>query len=138
MIVPDNDSIFLDLDSSSQTLHDDKPDWYDISTVMEDDTDGPEKILYKPNLVEMCSKLEEEMRSSLLTNSPSATIENFSLEEVRHIRRAHVKADIECLPESGSTKRDVMRGKLCLQCLETRFTILSLGRKVDVKNLILL
>ena len=127
MIVPDNDSIFLDLDSSSQTLHDDKPDWNDISMVMEDDTDGPEKILYKPNLVEMCSKLEEEMKSSLLTNSPSATIENFSLDEVRHIRRAHVKADIESLPDSGSTKRDVMRGKLCLQCLHTKFTLFRGG-----------
>ena len=136
MIVPDNDSIFLDLDSSSQTLQDDKADWNDISlvstTVVEDDTEGPEKIPYKPNLVEMCSMLEEEMKSKLLTQSPSKTIENFSLEEVRHIRRAHVKADIECLPESGSTKKDVMRRKLCLQCLQTKFTIFRGGVECDV------
>ena len=134
MIVPDNDSIFLDLDSSSQTLHDDKTDWNDISlvstTVTEDDTEGPEKILYKPNMVEMCSMLEEEMKQ--LTHSPSKTIENFSLEEVRHIRRAHVKADIECLPDSGSVKRDVMRGKLCLQCLQTKFSLFRGGVVCEV------
>ena len=90
LIVPDSDSIFLDLDSSSQTWNDDKADWNDISLlstgVLEDDSESPEKILYKPNMVEMCSKLEEEMKSKLPNHSPSPTIENFSLDEVRHIR----------------------------------------------------
>ena len=136
MIVPDNDSIFLDLDSSSLTLHDDKTDWNDTSlvstAVTEDGTEGPEKILYKPNLVEMCSLLEKEMKSKLLSHSPSPTIENFSLEEVRHIRRAHVKADIESLPDQGSTKRDVIRGKLCLPCLKTKFTIFRGGLVCEI------
>ena len=136
LIVPDSDLIFLDLDSSSQTWHDDKVDWNDISlvstAVTEDNSESPEKILYKPNMVEMCAKLEEEMKSKLPNHSSSPTIENFSLEEVRHIRRAHVKADIESLPDSGSTKRDVMRGKLCLQCLQTKFSIFRGGVECEV------
>ena len=41
----------------------------DISINLVDLTDGRDQNLYKPNMVELCSKLEEEMKSELLTHS---------------------------------------------------------------------
>ena len=54
----------------------------DISINLVDLTDGRDQNLHKPNMVEMCSKLEEEMKSELLTHSQTKTASSVGVSEV--------------------------------------------------------
>merc|ERR1712204_84075 len=59
---------------------------------------------------------------------------NLSLEEVGHIRSVHAKADIEALPDEGSTKKNVMLGRICFQCVKTKFGLFCRSKKCPLCN----
>jgi len=84
-----------------------------------EDTD--DDFIYEPNKEQMHHSLKEELRSSWSGVSSRLAMANLSLEEVGHIRSVHAKADIEGLPDEGSTKKNVKQGKICFQCVKTKF-----------------
>jgi len=83
--------------------------------------DSDDDFIYEPNKEQMHCNLKEELRSSWTGVSSRLAMVNLSLEEVGHIRSVHAKADIEGLPDEGSTKKNVKEGKICFQCVKTRF-----------------
>jgi len=86
-------------------------------------------VIYHPNTSQMHSSLKEELNSSWSQVSSSLAMANLSLEEVGHIRSVHARADIESLPEDGTTKRDVLEGKICFQCVKTKFGLFIRSKK---------
>ena len=97
----------------------------DTSPVATEDSE----ILYQANKEQLHSSLKEELTSSWSQVSSSLPMTNLSLEEVGHIRSVHAKADIEALPEEGSTKKNVMLGRICFQCVKTKFGLFCRSRK---------
>eukprot|EP00092_Neocalanus_flemingeri_P096155 GFUD01122375.1.p1 GENE.GFUD01122375.1~~GFUD01122375.1.p1 ORF type:complete len:383 (+),score=135.88 GFUD01122375.1:77-1225(+) len=87
------------------------------------------EVLYQPNIDQMHSSLQEELNSSWSEVSSSLAMANLSLEEVGHIRSVHARADIESLPYDGTTKRDVLEGKICFQCMKTKFGLFCRSKK---------
>ena len=83
------------------------------------------KAVYEPNKKQMNNTLKQEFKKSWSQLSPSIALTNLSLEEVGHIRSVHAKADIESMPDDCQTKRDVISGKVCFQCVKTRFSLFS-------------
>jgi len=78
-------------------------------------------VVYAANKEQLHSTLKDELSSSWSGVSTRLAMANLSLEEVGHIRSVHAKADIEALPDEGSTKKNVLQGKICFQCVKTRF-----------------
>ena len=52
--------------------------------------------------------------------------------ETPFFRRAHVKADIEALPLEGTIRSDILKSKICFQCLKTRFNLFRRARRCDL------
>lgn len=90
----------------------------------------PEQVVYTPNLEMLHSSLEKEMDCG--GGSQPGDGDSLSLEEIGHIRRAHVKAYIESLPEEGPVKKDLQKSKICFQCLKTKFGLFSRARRCEV------
>jgi len=87
------------------------------------------EVVYQPNTEQLHSSLKEELSSSWSQVSSSLAMANLSLEEVGHIRSVHAKADIEALPDEGSTKKNVKAGRICFQCVKTKFGLFCRSRK---------
>ena len=47
-------------------------------------------------------------------------------------RRAHVKADIESLPYEGTIRSDIIKSRICFQCLKTKFSWFRRGRSCEL------
>jgi len=77
----------------------------------------------------MNNSLKQEFNKSWSQLSSSIALANLSLKEVGHIRSVHAKADIESMPDDCQTKRDVISGKVCFQCVKTRFSLFSKSSK---------
>ena len=43
-----------------------------------------------------------------------------------------MKADMESLPDDGSTKKDILKGRICFQCLKTKFGLFSRSRRCEM------
>jgi len=93
-----------------------------INEVSGDDLSKEGDVVYEANKEQMHSSLKNELRSSWSgVSSSRLAMADLNLEEVGHIRSVHAKADIEALPDDGSTKKNVMKGKICFQCVKTKF-----------------
>ena len=53
---------------------------------------------------------------------------SLTLSEISAIRKALTKAEVESLSVTKSMKNELQSGKICFNCLKTRFSILSLNR----------
>jgi len=100
-------------------IDEDKPPM--INEFSGDDLSKEGDVVYEANKEQMHSSLKDELRSSWSGVSSRLALANLNLEEVGHIRSVHAKADIEALPDDGSTKKNVMKGKICFQCVKTKF-----------------
>ena len=80
-----------------------------------------DRVIYEANKEQMLLSLKDELRSNWSGVSARLAMANLSLEEIGHIRSVHAKADIEALPDDGSTKKNVIKGKICFQCVKTKF-----------------
>jgi len=134
LIQPDPRSIskLLDFDSSEESsdefLSSDK-----MSSILINEERSPnpdtsfssQDVFYQPNKEQMHSTLKKELYKSGCHQNPAEDSANFSLEEIAHIRSVHARADIEELPDEGSTKKNIIEGKLCFQCMKTKFGLFS-------------
>ena len=114
-------------------------------------TEADDSFHYEPNYKMMHDELEKELnKSDSRMSKEESTIENLSIEEIGHIRlsilyviltvlyiapfsrRAHVKADIEALPLEGTIRSDILKSKICFQCLKTRFNLFRRARRCNL------
>ena len=137
VIEPDIASIdkLLNFDSGDESCGDilDDVGYFTDKPLTADDTSlvatEDSEILYQANKEQLHSSLKEELTSSWSQVSSSLAITNLSLEEVGHIRSVHAKADIEALPDEGSTTKNVMLGRISFQCVKTKFGLFCRSRK---------
>jgi len=125
------DDLLDDGSDSSDNLNDDSHSPEDISggNLTLNTTSDMSQAVYQPNMAQMHTSLEEELKSSWSQPSSSLAMANLSLEEVGHIRSVHARAEIESLPDDCTTKRDVIEGKICFQCVKTKFGLFCKSRK---------
>ena len=91
----------------------------DISINLVDLTDGRDQNLYKPNMVELCSKLEEEMKSELLTHSQTKTASSVGVSEVcrqgQHHEPPHPPSSASAWTAGKCFSTSSSRARLCWQ-----------------------